>query len=750
MAVPLGRKAEVRKHAWSLATVLAVALAAGAWIVTSFLFANSQGTEMVARDAAVQLRTEETLSAATLARSLMSEALVLRSSFPETGPDDTTFKSVVSQARQALADTTRRAETVRAEIGQDAPGLRDAVDDFVSASEDLLQVLGASSTPRTAGARTSAVAETFETVTEILVRERDERERHIAAVRAGVDDVAGAARFLVAFSTPAVVVVAYLVVIRRRQRRELDEEEARRLVELRKARDEFLGAVAHELRTPLTAVVGAAQMLRNQAEPLEPTAREEMIDILAVQTVELADLVDNLLIFARANVGELSLQSQVVDVGSLVDKITQGWSHDDLKRLRVQGEADVLADPLRLKQVLKNLLTNALRHGGDRIEVRIISDEPNVRIDVVDNGPEIPEQVRNRMFEPYEQWRVPGQPATLGLGLTVARSLTRQMNGDLHYADRPTESAFTAVLPSARREWAIPRPVPMEVPPAAQITTSQVLDVIEEKRLAIVFQPIVELDLDDPDKPHTTVGAEALARFPSASPREWFEAAAEAGLGRRLELVAIRTAIETFKSVEPNHFASVNLSIDTLMSPHLVGALSGLEPGRVVLELTEASILSHYLEAEERIAELRSMGYRLAVDDMGTAGADLWHLVRFRPAFVKAHISVIRDADFDANKRSIVTGLHWLAQTLPIKLIVEEVETDEDIERLRRLRIDWAQGHRFARPAGLETQGPRPKSTVHEPISSRRALVVPFQPSPTNSSSDGTVRSHPATESLDP
>ncbi|HEX2153750.1 MAG TPA: EAL domain-containing protein [Acidimicrobiia bacterium] len=714
----------MKKHAFSVAALLVAALAVGGWVATSLLFANSQGTEMVASDAAVQLRAEETLSAVTVARSLMNEALVWQSS-SGVGPNDETLRSLMSQASLALAETNRRVEVLTSELGEDTIGVTSAANDFVSASHELMEILAAPGTTPTVESRVTAVSESFDALTGILIRERDARERHIAAVRAGVDDVARAARFLVVFFTPAVIVVGLLGVIRRRQLRQSDEEEARRDLELRRARDEFLSAVAHELRTPLTAVVGAAQMLRNRASPLESTDREEMVDILAFQTAELADLIDNLLIFARANIGELSLQSHLVSVGDVVDKITQGWSKEELGRLNVQGEARVLADPLRLKQVLKNLLANAVRHGGQRIEVRVISDGPKVRIDVADDGPSIAEEVRSRMFEPYVHGAAPGQPATLGLGLTVARQLVHLMNGEISYRSRPTESVFTVLLPNAHQEspQIVPRLEKQNAP--SGITASQVMDVIKAKSIKIVFQPIVELNLDEPDKPHTTVGVEALARFPRASPLEWFEAAAMAGLGQRLELMAIRAAIKEFASAGLNQFLSVNLSFETLMSPHLNKVLSGVEPGRLVLELTEASIINHYQRAEERIDQLRSLGYRLAVDDMGTAGTDLWHLVRLRPAFVKPHIAVLRDADINSEKRATVTGLHWLSQTLPIKLIVEGVETDEDIERLRRLQINWAQGHRFARPADLEAHNTGSNPPQEESDLDPRVVVVP-------------------------
>lgn len=712
----------MRKHGW-LAAALATTVAAGALITSSLLFANSHGAEVVANDASVQLRAEETLSAATVARTLLSEAVVLRLAGE---PGETALQTVIEEASRALTETSRRADALIAALTAETTGLTGATEQFVSASRDLLDLLDRNAAAATIERQALAVSDSFDELTTLLAQERDLRERHIAAVRGGAGDVAEAARFLVAFVIPAGAMIAVLALVRQRQRRALQREENRRRVELRHARDEFLSAVAHELRTPLTAVVGSAQLLRNPTESLDNATREEMIDILADQAVALTDLVENLLIFARTHVGDLNLQTQAVDVGEVVDKITGAWSETDLDRLTVRGEAEVLADPRRLKQVLRNLLSNALRHGGERIEVRIVSDEPNILIQVADNGPGIPHDIRRRMFDPYEHGEAPGQPATLGLGLTVARSLAQRMGGQLTYHTRPTESLFALSLPAARLPVSpLPEPGHGTRSTARRITPVQVTEVVEAKTVDIVFQPIVELDHSDTDPSPLVVGVEALARFPVGSPEEWFDAAADAGLRQELELVAIRAAIQAFARADSHLFVSINLSYETLISAQLLDALSGLEPDRVVLELTEASIMTHYQDAEKRLANLRSRGYRLAVDDMGTAGTDLWHLVRLRPAFVKPDISLIRDSDLDADKRATLTGLHWLAHTLPINLIVEGIEQEEDIETLRRLRIDWAQGYLFGRPADPTMVGSAPQMPADEPPHRPNSVSVP-------------------------
>jgi signal transduction histidine kinase len=393
------------------------------------------------------LRAEQTLSAATVARSLLGEAVVLATA--GGGRDEEALEALVDQAEATLTETGRRADVLLAEMGGSNSEVEGAVTAFVTAARDLADALVRERAVGTIEAHFGSVTGTFDQLTAVLVAERDRRERHIAAVRAGVGDVARAARFLVAFFIPAGAVIGVLLLARLRQRRMLQGQEARRELESRRARDEFLTALAHELRTPLTAIVGSAEMLRGRDRPLDAATRQEVADILADQAVDLTDFVENLLIFARANVGELSVQTRTVDVGGVIDTVTGAWSGADRSRLVVRGRAEVRADSLRLRQVMRNLLSNALRHGGDHIEVRIIPDHPDVRIQVADNGPGIPDDLRSRMFRPYQHGELSGQPATLGLGLTVARSLSRRMGGDLTYEARPLESLFILTLPAA-------------------------------------------------------------------------------------------------------------------------------------------------------------------------------------------------------------------------------------------------------------------------------------------------------------
>ncbi len=110
-----------------------------------------------------------------------------------------------------------------------------------------------------------------------------------------------------------------------------------------------------------------------------------------------------------------------------------------------------VGDPVRVRQIIRNLLSNAIRYGGDRIMVDIVALEGNVLLAVSDNGPGIPSSEQERIFEAYAIAHDPGsQPSSVGLGLAVARRLARLMEGSLTYERTGNISVFELHLPLAK------------------------------------------------------------------------------------------------------------------------------------------------------------------------------------------------------------------------------------------------------------------------------------------------------------
>jgi two-component system sensor histidine kinase MtrB len=112
-----------------------------------------------------------------------------------------------------------------------------------------------------------------------------------------------------------------------------------------------------------------------------------------------------------------------------------------------QGDAIVWADPNRLRQIVRNLITNAIRYGGDEISVWVTSDTAGANIDIKDSGGPIPASRVTTMFEPFVHADSGGRtPNSVGLGLAVARSLARIMGGELDYR-HDGGSVFRLALP---------------------------------------------------------------------------------------------------------------------------------------------------------------------------------------------------------------------------------------------------------------------------------------------------------------
>ena len=679
-------------------SIVGIVLVAAVLTGGAVVFASSDGTRAVAEDAAVQIRIQELISSVDNTRAILSEALLFGVAFHRGEMAETSFRAVVADARASLAELDTRARTALTLLEQNAVRIDDQVTAYQEAARKILTHIEDGQLDEAQEAGLPEFVISYEQVIAALVSERGRLENHIAAVRSGVAGVADAARFMVAFFIPAAIVVGALALASRRQRQHQLETQYLQDQSLREAKDEFLTAIAQELRTPLTGVVGFAETLRDRARDLSRDERDELVEIVAQEATNTAAVVEDLLVFARANVGDLVVKPQIITVRDLTEQVALSWGEIEHGRLKITGSGAAWADPIRLRQVMRNLLTNAFRHGGNTVEVRIAFDDEAVEIEVADDGPGIPLGLRHRVFEPYQHGITHnGNPASIGLGLTVARTLVRLMDGDLTYAYANGESVFRMTVPAAAPEY---RREEVAVPGSRTLrrlpTAGEVVDVINQQQFTIVYQPIFDLQHGEEMK---MVGMEALARFPTGSPEDWFAAATGGGIGIDVELETIRSAVAGFMEAPHTLFLALNTSLETLLSPRLLQALEGLVPGRVVLELSEDTVVDNYQRTMAHLGTLTSMGYRLAVDDLARGRIDLWHLVRLRPSIVKFDISLIREIDVDSGKRALVNALKWLGDVLRCKIVAEGMERTEELETIRRLGIHYGQGNVLARPS---------------------------------------------------
>ncbi len=227
-------------------------------------------------------------------------------------------------------------------------------------------------------------------------------------------------------------------------------ETQHRLEHLVKSKDEFVASVSHELRTPLTAVVGLAQELRKSWEMFATNEITEFIGLIADQATEVADIVEDLLVAARADIGKVAVRPEAVDIKDQIDGVIAALDTQDRTRISLDvSSTDVWADPTRLRQIIRNLLTNAIRYGGKEVRLATSVIDGQMALRISDDGPGIGPGLEEKIFEPYARAHEPGsQPNSVGLGLTVSRHLARLMGGDLAYQREPM-STFVLTLPTA-------------------------------------------------------------------------------------------------------------------------------------------------------------------------------------------------------------------------------------------------------------------------------------------------------------
>jgi signal transduction histidine kinase len=233
----------------------------------------------------------------------------------------------------------------------------------------------------------------------------------------------------------------------------------RRQEELARLRDEFVSGVSHELRTPLAQIRLLAELLRMGKVPTEEK-KERSLRIIDKEARRLSFLVDSILSFTHSRPGQLSPVS--TDVAAEIDEIVAGFeplAEAQGVRLTTRLERGIVADVDRaaLRQVLLNLLDNAVRYGPPRQNVTITSSSAGDTwmLEVADEGPGIPADESERIFAPYYRMKrdAGGAAGGTGIGLAVVRRLVKEHRGRVHVVPANGDGAigarFVVALPIA-------------------------------------------------------------------------------------------------------------------------------------------------------------------------------------------------------------------------------------------------------------------------------------------------------------
>jgi signal transduction histidine kinase len=240
------------------------------------------------------------------------------------------------------------------------------------------------------------------------------------------------------------------------------------------AKSEFLSTMSHELRTPLNAIAGYAELLAMGVRGPVTDAQRQDLERLRRANQHMIGLISDVLNFARLEAGQVEYTIEDVPLGPLIADLEAlvgpqlaakavALDHDGCAPDTPDRPHSVRADAEKVRQVLLNLLTNAVKFTGPGGQVALACENDVatgvVRVHVADTGRGIPADQLTRIFEPFvqvERHRTHESQQGVGLGLSISRDLARRMGGDLTVASTPgVGSTFTLTLPAAPRPAAL-------------------------------------------------------------------------------------------------------------------------------------------------------------------------------------------------------------------------------------------------------------------------------------------------------
>ncbi|GAA2534201.1 MULTISPECIES: sensor histidine kinase KdpD [Streptomyces] len=265
-------------------------------------------------------------------------------------------------------------------------------------------------------------------------------------------------RVLAAFAAQAAVVLD-----RRRLREEADR--ARALAEGNRIRTALLAAVSHDLRTPLAGIKAAVSSLRSEDVDWSPEDTAELLASIEEGADRLDHLVGNLLDMSRLQTGTVTPLIREIDVDEVVPMALGGVPEGSVTLDVPETLPMVAADPGLLERAMANVIENAVKYSPPGVPVLVAASAlaDRVEVRVVDRGPGVPDEAKDRIFEPFQRHGDAPRGAGVGLGLAVARGFAEAMGGTLDAEDTPGGGlTMTLTLRAAAAEC--PEPVPAAEP----------------------------------------------------------------------------------------------------------------------------------------------------------------------------------------------------------------------------------------------------------------------------------------------
>ena len=420
----------------------AVALA-GLLVSLALVYTNATGVTDAAAQARIQQAAESALGATATGRNAIGQALILNSG----AFDPSVGEAAVEEASLVLDALAQRVGTVTA-LAEDS-SVDAAARSAISLGRQVLDLLSSDDLDAAGTLAAGETTHAFEALTAAMVDVRDVAGRAIADASAEAGTVATASRFMVAFFIPAITVVFAVLTIRRRRRRERVAAALAEERELSRSKDQLIANISHELRTPLTGIYTSALAIEEIGHS-DPDVALELNGMIVDQSADLNRMVEDLLVSAQADAGRLTFDLVPGSARHEIESVAKELSRLGTPITVRARDAVVLADTGRLRQLLRNLVSNAIRHGGPNVTLLARPAPGAYVIRVEDDGPGVPPEIEARLFERFvHQGDRPLIVGSVGLGLAICKVLADGMNGTIAYQRAEGRTAFEVRLPLA-------------------------------------------------------------------------------------------------------------------------------------------------------------------------------------------------------------------------------------------------------------------------------------------------------------
>jgi signal transduction histidine kinase len=428
-----------------------VAIAGGAVVAVVLLslalvFTNAYGSEQVAANARALHWTNATLGSASISRASVSQAVVFTVDEQLGVADAEAARRARDEAQTNLANLEIWVDGWEAAFSD--PKTVSLLDDFVATNAQLLAHLEVGEVNEAVGLGNDQAEKQYASVVIALESAQQDITEEIDNTEALAGLVGAITRFLVTLLIPVGTILIYRWLVHRQAVQSNLALQVRLEAErkLRKARDEFIANISHEIRTPLTSIYGFSEVLIDEGL-VDPEMAMELITLINGESAELSRMVEDLLTAARLDANVLNFKYEAVSVADEIDNVTAPLIRSGAE-LRVDvPRVMIWADQMRFRQIIRNLVSNAIKHGGDHVSISGRSEGERFLLTVADNGPGVPEEIEDRIFERFiHEGTEPLLTGSVGLGLAIAKMLSDEMEGELTYERVDDETRFVLSL----------------------------------------------------------------------------------------------------------------------------------------------------------------------------------------------------------------------------------------------------------------------------------------------------------------